>query len=343
MSLHSPARRAFTRRTAAGAASLLWPALVPAGAAPAAPAPRSPGRAAGALLSGCRNGGDLWVGDHRGQLFQSRDGGACWSRAAESGAGGITAIAMAGSRGIAVGHRGTVLTSGDAGGRWQRRRIETQESLSLLDALLLPQDRLLAVGAFGACWASDDGGQRWAALKPIADDRHLNACAAGDDGVLIVVGERGLILRSADAGLSWSEASSGVGASLFAVVAAGGRQFIAAGLGGALLHSADAGEHWQPIASPSRAAWFGGSLIGGGAGRRVLLGGSGGALVSLAPEGSAGWSVAHAGRSGPGAWRTVLDAGTPAAPGTLLAVGENGLQPLPAGPWLPAPGQGAAS
>lgn len=325
------ARRAFLRSAGGTCAlALFGPALHAEPAAAGTGAARLPDRRAGVLLSGCRQDDNLWVGDHRGQLFRSPDGGASWQRSADTAPGGITAIVMAGRRGLAVGHRGSVLASTDGGLRWQPRHIAAPESLSLLDAAVLPQDRLLAVGAFGACWASDDGGARWAAVKAVDDDRHLNACAA-TAAAIVVVGERGLILRSTDAGRSWAEVGGAASASLFAVAAAGEREFVAAGLGGTLLHSADAGLHWQPLAPASPAAWYGATLVGQGPGRRLLLAGNGGAVASLAPDAAAGWRLQHQQRVGPGAWRTVLPGGSSRS---LLAVGENGIQPLPRGPWL---------
>lgn len=329
MSAPSPARRAILRSAGGAGLVLLAPGLH-AQPAPDAAAARPPDRRAGVLLAGCQQGDSLWVGDHRGQLYRSRDGGAHWRRSAETGTGGITAIVMAGRRGLAVGHRGTVLASADGGDSWQAQHIATPESLSLLDALVLPQNRLLAVGAFGACWASDDGGAHWAALKAVEDDRHLNACAA-TPAAIVVVGERGLVLRSADGGRSWAETGGAASASLFAVVATGDREFVAAGLGGTLLHSADAGQHWQLLAAQAPAAWYGATLVGQGAGRRVLLAGNGGAVASLGPDAAAGWRLQHQARVGPGAWRTVLSGG---ASRSLLAVGETGIQPLPRGPWL---------
>src|SRR3546814_3003672 len=63
--------------------------------------------------------------------------------------------------------------------------------------------RIFAFGGFGLMLKSEDQGQNWTRVTDATlGDHHLNAMVRAADGALIVVGERGLMARSADNGVS---------------------------------------------------------------------------------------------------------------------------------------------
>lgn len=285
----------------------------------------------GVLIAGRAVGNSLWVSDNRGHLFASDDGGASWRVQGSAARGAITSLAFGSGLALAVGHRSAVLRSADGGKQWAAVALPAQESVSLLDALVLSPSHALAIGAFGAYWQSRDAGLTWSASQPIQGDRHYNAIAASTQGQLVIVGEGGLILRSADAGQSWVESASPVKASLFAVVATRDGHFIACGLGGTVLHSLDGGVHWTVTSTPDHHSWLGASLLDDGS---VLLAGNGGALCRLVSGPSGSLSVARQVREGYGAWSTLLPCTPKGGAASLLAVGETGLLRLDRAPWL---------
>jgi photosystem II stability/assembly factor-like uncharacterized protein len=286
----------------------------------------------GVLIAGRAVGNSLWVSDNRGQLFASDDGGASWRVQGSRARGAITSLAFGSGLAIAVGHRSALLRSGDGGTQWAAATLPAQESVSLLDAVVLSPTHALAVGAFGAYWRSHDAGLSWVAAQPIAGDRHHNAIAGNAQGQLVIVGEGGLILRSADGGQSWAEVASPVKASLFAVVATRGGHFIAAGLGGTVLCSVDGGTRWTVTNTPAHNSWLGASLLDDDS---VLLAGNGGALCRLVPGSVPGQlSVARQAREGYGAWSALLPCTPQGGVASLLAVGETGLLRLDRAPWL---------
>jgi photosystem II stability/assembly factor-like uncharacterized protein len=344
-------RRAALGRLATGAvAGSLACALAAVGRAASAatsPASGSMGSAGGlnalrdgVLIAGRVVGRHVWVSDNRGHLYASDDGGANWQVQGGAARGALTALAFgvgsARAVGVAVGHRSAVLRSADGGRHWAVASLPTQESVSLLDAVVLSPSRVLAVGAFGAGWQSDDAGASWRAVQPVKGDRHYNACAANAQGQVVIVGESGLILHSPDGGQSWVEAASPVKASLFAVTATGAGHFVAAGLGGTVLWSVDGGQQWAAFSTPARHAWLGATALDDGS---VLLAGGGGALCRLQPDAvGGGWHATRQVREGYGAWSSLLPCTPAGAAPSVLAVGETGLRRLDLAPWLQGTG-----
>lgn len=103
---------------------------------------------------------------------------------------------------------------------------------------------LLAAPAALAAWP--DTATSPAEVLPRAAGALLLDGTRLDDGRLLVVGERGHVLVSADLGASWSQAQVPTRATLTAVAAHGGR-IVAGGHDGVLLHSDDGGESWRRV------------------------------------------------------------------------------------------------
>lgn len=142
----------------------------------------------------------------------------------------------------------------------------------------------------------------------------LNAVAAGADGVLVAVGDRGTILRSSDKGMSWATVARRVTEStLRDVTAAPGGALVAVGDKGCILRSQDG------------AAWEVAPHTGTGKSLRRVLALSKDVLLAVGDEGTIVRSV-NGGRS----WSPVSGGDGPtlwdvtAGDGQLLAVGDAG-------------------
>ncbi len=103
-------------------------------------------------------------------------------------------------RGIAVGARGTVVTSDDGGRSWAADQLETP--LSLID-VAVQGDRRLTVGQMGGIWVSDSG-EPWRAVESGTEER-LMSVDLNAAGLAIAVGSFDLILLSYDGGETWAE------------------------------------------------------------------------------------------------------------------------------------------
>jgi photosystem II stability/assembly factor-like uncharacterized protein len=91
-----------------------------------------------------------------------------------------------------------------------------------------------------------------------------------------VVGARGIILRTDDAGATWKDVESGFSTNLFAVAAAGRNDVIVAGEQGRIIHSADGAETWQAMPTITSASLFSLAYRGG---FNVWVAGKGGAIL----------------------------------------------------------------
>ena len=102
--------------------------------------------------------------------------------------------------GIAVGARGTVITTDDGGRNWVSGRLDTP--LSLID-VAVQGDRRITVGQMGSIWVNDSG-EAWRAVESGTEER-LMAVDMNATGLAIAVGSFDLILLSYDGGETWEE------------------------------------------------------------------------------------------------------------------------------------------
>lgn len=237
------------------------------------------------LLAAAQAGPNTVVVGERGLVLLSSDGARNWEQAQVPVSVTLTAVRFADERhGIAVGHGGVVLSTDDGGHSWQQRLQGRQIAQSLLDdararqqpvpqpgllaqaerlvqegadkplldvALLSPR-RILAVGAYGLAMASEDGGRHWTPWTARLDNpKGLHLYAVRHQGAAILLaGEQGLLLYSADDGGHFQRLPSPYQGSFFAAEMLSPTEFVVAGLRGQIWHTRDAGQHWQPVINP---------------------------------------------------------------------------------------------
>lgn len=107
--------------------------------------------------------------------------------------------------------------------------------------------RVVGVGERGVVLLSDDGGQRWRTARS-PTTATLTAVRFVDANVGLAVGHDAVILRTEDAGATWTQvhAAPDEQRPLLAVVFVDATHAIAAGAYGAWLDSRDGGRTWQP-------------------------------------------------------------------------------------------------
>lgn len=230
----------------------------------------------------------------------------------------LLGLAQAGTRVVAVGERGAVLLSDDAGLTW-RQAASVPVSATLTAVQFVNPQTGWAVGHYGVVLKSEDGGEHWsrqldgyAVAKLVLQDAQIQSNAKavteaqrmvqeGADKPLLtlhftnareglVAGAFNLLLLTRDGGASWQSISSRLdnpkAAHLYALYR-DGAELLLAGEQGLLLHSADAGQHFERIATPYAGSYFGVTAEASGA---WLVAGLRGNVLRSADSGKS-WAV----------------------------------------------------
>lgn len=222
----------------------------------------------------------------RGTILLSDDEGASWREAVVKPQRHLTLTALTALSAehlVAVGHDGWILFSQDAGATWQEAGYDAETGEPLLGLWSADGTQVLAFGSFGKFYQSADAGRTWRSLPLEVDSAHLNSMAGGRDGRRMLVGERGLVLRTADEGRNWQTLNPFYNGSLFGVVRLTQDRWVTYGMRGHVFVSDDFGDTWKPVETGQKAPLYGHALLPDKAG--VLLVGAAGSLVHLDERG----------------------------------------------------------
>ncbi len=216
----------------------------------------------------------------RGVIVLSDDDGRNWRVAKSPTEVTLTAVYFVDARrGFAVGHDAVILMTEDAGETWKQVHAAPDEQKPLLAIWFENAEHGIAVGAYSSFYRTNDGGKSWQAVAEFAGDLHFNALAGGADGKLFLVGESGMILRSEDAGRSWTTLTTPYKGSYFGVLRVAETSWLAFGLRGNAFRSNDNGGRWNLVSPASaQASLMGGTTLPGGG--VVLVGREGTVLES---------------------------------------------------------------
>jgi len=265
--------------------------------------------------------GQLWVGGHDGVILHSTDGGQSWKsqrrdpfRLAEGedaadhdprqGAPILDIWFRDASHGFAVGAHSLMLVTADGGATWT-----PQQALSGGEAPAAPVAPMQ-----GDLFSAED-----LELEDEADP-HFNAITPAGEHSLVIVGERGTLLRSDDDGASWKRLPFPYKGSMFGVLAGGEGRLLAYGLRGNVYESRDNGNSWNKVDTQASVSLMGGALLEGGG---VVLAGANGTVLRRA--GADGAFSASVFRNAAGE-TPMLSGVSPSAGGDLVLVGDKGAE-----------------
>lgn len=158
---------------------------------------------------------DGWLAGEFGAIFQTRNGGTSWLKQkspievsfASGESRNLFALVFASPKsGYAFGLDGVILKTRD-GTRWKIARQEAKTNhratANHLFSAAPSNGRLWAVGERGTVLYSDLNNERWSPSASPIPPISLNGIAFGEGGFGLIVGNRGLVLRSDDGGASW--------------------------------------------------------------------------------------------------------------------------------------------
>ncbi|MFJ2690974.1 WD40/YVTN/BNR-like repeat-containing protein [Pseudomonas sp. NPDC087336] len=222
----------------------------------------------------------------RGTILISDDRGHAWQQASVEPRRQIslTAItALSAGQLIAVGQDGLILRSSDEGSSWQEVHYEPEAGEPLLGVWAAGSDQVFVFGSYGKFYQSDDAGQSWQVLALEVDRSHLNGMDGGSDGRRMLVGEQGLVLRSADNGQHWQQLPTFYNGSLFGVVRLSSQRWVTYGMRGHVFVTDNFGEQWQAIKVGNTQPLYGHVLLPDNGG--LLIVGAGSSMVRLDGQG----------------------------------------------------------
>jgi len=209
-----------------------------------------------ALVLGLARAGKavVGVGDH-GIVLRSEDAGASFVQARAVPVDSmLTAVSFVdATHGWAVGHWGAILATDDGGQSWRVQRLATDEDRPLFAVHFLDVQRGVAVGLWSLVLTTADGGKSWQVrqLPPPPGgkkaDLNLTALFADGKGTLYATAERGFVLRSADAGATWTYLATGYNGSFWGGIALSDEVLLVGGQRGNVYRSADAGRSWTRV------------------------------------------------------------------------------------------------
>lgn len=232
-------------------------------------------------------------------------------------------IAHAGKRLVAVGDRGHILFSEDAGRNWVQARVPSRQ---LLTAVYFVDDKHgWAVGHDSQILASDDGGANWELqYENLEREAPLLDIWFRDTGTGYAVGAYGALLETSDGGKTWNDVSDRLdnedGYHLNGITAVKDAGLFVVGEAGSMFRSADWGQTWEKVQGPYEGTLFG--ALGTASGNTLVAYGLRGNLFRSADFGKTWQQIKLLSESGP--LEFGLANGSLLKDGTLVVVGHGG-------------------
>lgn len=242
------------------------------------------------LLDAARTGDAIIAVGERGTILRSVDQAATFAPITSPARATLTGVSFSGATGWTVGHDALILASTDGGKTWRQQYQAENLQDSFLDVLAIDARHVIAVGAYGLCVVTTDGGQTWTQRKPLDDDCHFNRISRGPTGTLYLAGERGTLLRSTDAGATWTPIRAPYEGSFYGILPLAEKALLAYGLRGHIYRSIDDGATWTSVTTPApvllatAAQLAPGTIALAGHSRTLLVSHDGGQTFAAAPK-----------------------------------------------------------
>ncbi len=232
-------------------------------------------------------------------------------------------IAHAGKRLVAVGDRGHILFSEDAGRNWVQARVPSRQ---LLTAVYFVDDKHgWAVGHDAQILASDDGGANWELQhEDLEREAPLLDIWFRDTSTGYAVGAYGALLETSDGGKTWNDVSDRLdnedGYHLNGITAVKDAGLFVVGEAGSMFRSAEWGQTWEKVQGPYEGTLFG--ALGTASANTLVAYGLRGNLFRSTDFGKSWQQIKLLSESGP--LEFGLANGSLLKDGTLVIVGHGG-------------------
>ncbi|MGB1582106.1 MAG: WD40/YVTN/BNR-like repeat-containing protein, partial [Nevskiales bacterium] len=222
---------------------------------------------------------------------------------------------------FAFGAFGQFLISTDGGRHWEQSTLNVAEdeaeveATTQTDTASTETDDIFGMGDSGGDDYDPFAAFESGALATDYTSRHIYDMAQARDGSLFLVGERGMILRSADAGETWEAMDEIYTGSFYGITPLANDSLLVYGMRGHAFVSSDLGASWQASNVPLVQGLYDAAVDSSG--MIVVAGGSNSVLVSS----DHGASFVKASQRGPNAFASILTLGK----NRWLLAGEGGV------------------
>lgn len=142
---------------------------------------------------------------HRGVILKSSDGGISWNnvKVDDDDPQAILNVWMRGDHGIAVGAYGNYLETDDQGNTWRRLKIINKSFDLHLNAIIADYSKpIMLAGESGTIAKTVEKAKDWKEIKSPYEGTFFGGIRL-KEGVLLLHGMRGVVVRSVDAGKTW--------------------------------------------------------------------------------------------------------------------------------------------
>jgi photosystem II stability/assembly factor-like uncharacterized protein len=210
-----------------------------------------------------------WMVGELGRIFRTNDGGATWDRQDAGTKRPFLAMSCLDAKTAWIaGKEGIVYATKDGGTTWSQLKTGSNRHIFALE-FPTPQ-RGHGAGDFGTMIHTEDGGATWTSARVPEDvklpemaldtgvepgDVNLYGISYGDPDHAWLVGEFGIVMASADGGLTWTQQHAPIESTLFGVRFADAQRGWAVGVDSTILRTEDGGATWQvghgPVAGRS--------------------------------------------------------------------------------------------
>ena len=168
-------------------------------------------------------------------------------------------ITVAGTRVVAVGDRGHVLTSDDKGETWTQQNVPARQMLISVD--FADSQNGWAVGHDSIILRTRDGGESWETQNFDAETgQPLYGVLALSDSDAWAVGSFGKFLRTTDGGETWEAQEVGItepGVHLISIAQLPSGTLVVVGEAGMVAYSTDNGDNWNLGQTAYAGSYFG--------------------------------------------------------------------------------------
>jgi photosystem II stability/assembly factor-like uncharacterized protein len=229
----------------------------------------------GVMLAVTNAGTRLVAAGERGTILLSDDSGKSWRQVSTPVQVSLVAVQFVNAKtGWAVGNLGVVLHTADGGETWSKQLDGIQAAAIVAQSVSTPEEQTAAqrlvndgpdkpflnlyfedelngyiIGAYNLIFKTSDGGKSWQAWqRHVTNPKGLHLYGLHRaDGALFLVGEQGILFRSADNGETFKPVDSPYKGSFFGLVAGKGGQIVIYGLRGNAFWSGNQGRTWKKI------------------------------------------------------------------------------------------------